>query len=549
MPTSSYIIASAERDPIVKRSKKVSTTHDDRSVLEALAVSEARFEFAEEAGEVGMWDWDVGTNETWWTPTLFRLLGQTPTNAMQTFDSFMQSVHPEDRERLLAETAQAISERRPFYAEFRVIWPDGQERWLVGRGKPMLNADNGVERMMGVNLDITDRKRAEQHLFELNATLESRVESQTAERERFWALSDDLMLVAFYDGRILRANPASARLGAQDNKRLSDIIETDDWPRFQNAIDKMRQSAPSIRVQTRVISAKGDVREVAWGLAPDPINDRFIAVGRDITDVLAARARMRETEARLEQVQRMETLGELASGVAHDFNNLLVPIFGVLDMLKRRPQGDDDFDALIRGASKAAGNAREMVRRLLTFSQRQHAGAEPINIAVLLTNMGDLLRHTLPQSIELSLSLSDDLPEILINSTQLELSLLNLAINARDAMPKGGLLKIAARPMADSDSCVTLTVTDTGEGMDEATLERAAEAFFTTKSSGKGTGLGLFMARRLAEQVGGSLEITSVLGKGTCVSLHLPATGTTAPHVEKPNLGLGFIAADEDNSH
>jgi PAS domain S-box-containing protein len=413
--------------------------------LDVQADSDERLRFAEEAGEVGVWDWDVASNQTWWSPMLFKLLGRVPAEELQTFDRFMMHVHPDDRAIVISETTAAVSEKRSFLVEFRIVKPDGSEGWLVGRGKPMLGAHGAVIRMLGVNLDITDRKHTERRLIELNATLESRVEAQIAEREKL-------------------------------------------------------------------------------------------------------RLRIRETETRLEQVQRMETLGELASGVAHDFNNLLVPIFGVLDMLKRRPQGNDDVDALIRGASKAAGNAREMVRRLLTFSQRQHVEPEIVNVSALLNNMTDLLRHTLPQAIELVLLLDDDVPDVSINPTQLELSLLNLAINARDAMSGGGTLTISAGRMARNDKCVTLTIADTGNGMDGETVQRATEPFFTTKAPGKGTGLGLFMAKRLAEQSGGGLHIESARGIGTSVAIHLPIAGQPGLRSTKPTLGLGITPAGEDSS-
>jgi PAS domain S-box-containing protein len=419
----------------------------DRSAesFDPLAKGEARHRFAVDAGEIGVWDWDVTSDEIWLSPMLFRLLGREPAEAPHAFEQFVAHVHSEDRAGVIAGAREAVSAKRPFNMEFRIVRPDGTEAWLVGRGNPIFGADGNVIRMLGVNLDITDRKLAEQRLIEMNATLEARVAEQIAEREEL-------------------------------------------------------------------------------------------------------RLRVRETETRLEQVQRMETLGELASGVAHDFNNLLVPIFGVLDMLKRRPQGNDDIDALIRGASKAAGNAREMVRRLLTFSQRHHVEPEIVDIAHLINNMTDLLRHTLSQSIDFVVALEDDVPGVRINPTQLELSLLNLAINARDAMPGGGTLTLSAGRMAKNDKCVTLTIADTGVGMDAATLQRAPDPFFTTKPPGKGTGLGLFMARRLAEQAGGNLHIESVAGEGTAVAIHLPIAGQPPLSSTKPTLGLNISPADADSS-
>jgi signal transduction histidine kinase len=192
-------------------------------------------------------------------------------------------------------------------------------------------------------------------------------------------------------------------------------------------------------------------------------------------------------------------------------------------MLQRRPQGDPDFDKLIKGASKAAMNARNMVRQILKFSQAQQINPERVDISTLLPGMADLLQHSLSSSVALELSADHALPAVMVNATQLELAILNLAINARDAMPQGGNLTISAKPSEKHKDGVVLCVADTGHGMDAETIAHASEAFFTTKGPGKGTGLGLFMAKRLTEQVGGSFDIASVVGAGTTISLDLPS--------------------------
>ncbi len=523
---------------------------DNRQPSAQLQIADhIRLRFAQEAGGVGAWDWDVNTGLTWWSDVLYTLLGDTPDGVSRTLNDFMQFVHEDDHAMILEEIQTAVDEKRGFEIEFRIHRPDMPLRWLIGRGQPLFDHAGAVTHMMGVNLDITDRKMAENALIELNATLEDRVETQAAERERLWSLSEDLMLLASYDGDVMRANPAAARLFGNRPHRLFQIVHSKDLDKVKAALRLIQNGGRASRMQAQAIGDNGELRCIAWSFAPYPTGDRFAAVGRDVTDSLEAQDRLRETEIRLTQVQRMETLGELASGVAHDFNNLLVPIFGVLDMLERRPQGDDDVDALIRGASKAASNARDLVRRLLAFSQRQQVETEFIEIDMLVSGMNDLLRHTLPPTIDIIMAIDAKLPRVRVNATQFELALLNLSINASDAMPDGGTLTISATMTGAQDGLVLLQVHDTGHGMDAETVKRATEAFYTTKGPGKGTGLGLFMTRRLIEQSGGDLKIESAPGAGTTISLLLPDVerSRVSSIVQKASLGLGSTSPGGDS--
>ena len=549
LKTARLASASSERLRWFVGPNLMSDGNERRAIAPLQIASDVRHNFAEEAGGVGAWDWDVKTDRTWWSDVLYTLLGDRPDGALRSFDDFMAFVNPDDRVGMIAEIQAAVIEKRGFEVEFRIVRSDGLERWLIARGKPLFDTSGEVTHMMGVNLDITDRKLAEQALTELNATLEARVEVQSAERERLWSLSEDLMLLAAYDGQVLRANPAATSLFGDRPHTLSRIIHPDHMGKVKDALQLIQNGGRASRMLTQVIAGDGAIRCIAWSFAPYPAGDRFAAVGRDVTDALAAQDRIREAELRLTQVQRMETLGELASGVAHDFNNLLVPIFGVLDMLERRPQGDDDFDALIRGASKAAGNARDLVRRLLAFSQRQNVETEPVEIDALVSGMTDLLRHTLPPAIDMTLAVDPGLPRIRVNATQLELALLNLAINACDAMPDGGQLTIGATTSGAPSGFVLVEVHDTGHGMTPETLKRATEAFYTTKGPGKGTGLGLFMTRRLVEQSGGDLNVKSALGTGTTISLLLPDAAhiRAGSIVQKASLGLGATSPDADS--
>ena len=246
--------------------------------------------------------------------------------------------------------------------------------------------------------------------------------------------------------------------------------------------------------------------------------------------------RVRERTADLErlheqlrQSQKMEAVGQLTGGIAHDFNNLLTPILGGLDILQRRGVGDDRGQRLIDGALQSAERARVLVQRLLAFARRQPLQSSAVDIGRIVTEMSDLIGGTLGPSIKIVLDIAKDLPRAMADPNQLEMALLNLAVNARDAMVEGGVLTISARGgevgpgrKLAAGRYIRLAVSDTGTGMDAATLAHAIEPFFSTKGIGKGTGLGLSMIHGLAAQLGGTLELASTVGVGTTVEMWIP---------------------------
>jgi nitrogen-specific signal transduction histidine kinase len=250
-----------------------------------------------------------------------------------------------------------------------------------------------------------------------------------------------------------------------------------------------------------------------------------------VTAEKAAAAELEAAQEALRQSQKMEAMGQLTGGVAHDFNNLLTPIVGSLDMLQRKGVGGEREQRLIAGAVQSAERAKTLVQRLLAFARRQPLQPVPVDIGKLMTGMAELVASTTGPQIKVVVDALDDLPPALADPNQIEMALLNLSVNARDAMPDGGTLRISAgAESVRSDhpsglrpgTYVKLSVADTGSGMDETTLKRAVEPFFSTKGIGKGTGLGLSMAHGLASQLGGALTIRSRLGLGTNVELWLP---------------------------
>ena len=257
------------------------------------------------------------------------------------------------------------------------------------------------------------------------------------------------------------------------------------------------------------------------------------------------RTRERETAlAQLFEAQKMDTIGQLTGGVAHDFNNLLMAVLGSLTLLEKRLPPDDQHNRrLVQNAVQGAQRGAALTQRLLAFSRRQELKPESVDLGQLVSGMVDLLKRALGLGIELTLDFPISLPPVLADANQLELALLNLALNARDAMQGGGRLSIAASAESQSKprtgqslsagEYVRITITDTGIGMDDATLAKATEPFFTTKGPGKGTGLGLSMVHGLAAQSGGLLKIHSEPDVGTTIELWLPRAMTSAVSVSR----------------
>jgi signal transduction histidine kinase/CheY-like chemotaxis protein len=285
-------------------------------------------------------------------------------------------------------------------------------------------------------------------------------------------------------------------------------------------------------IENRYRHKDGSIRWISWVAAP--AGGVTYATGRDVTAEKTKQAELEAAQEALRQSQKMEAMGQLTGGVAHDFNNLLTPIIGSLDMLVRRGVGSERERRLIDGALQSAERAKTLVQRLLAFARRQPLQPVAVDLGAMVDSMAGLMGSTIGPQIEVRAELEPSLPPAVADPNQLEMALLNLAVNARDAMPEGGVLTIrASRGSVRGEHSglkpgqyVRLAVADTGMGMDEATRMRAVEPFFSTKGIGKGTGLGLSMVHGLTAQLGGGLTIESAPGQGTTVELWLPVSPT-----------------------
>jgi PAS domain S-box-containing protein len=302
----------------------------------------------------------------------------------------------------------------------------------------------------------------------------------------------------------------------------------------------------------------------------DPIRDEagtiigFAKVTRDITERREAQQALAAAQEAFFQSQKMEAIGQLTGGVAHDFNNLLAAVLGGLELLRKRCQGDDKMLRLIEQSEQGARRGVSLTQRMLAFARRQELKPEPVDVTRLVQGISELLRRTIGPDIALELDFPANLKAAQVDANQLELAIVNLTVNARDAMPGGGTIRISGRECepdaqgreARTNTFICIAVADTGHGMDAETLARATEPFFTTKGVGKGTGLGLSMVQGLAAQLGGRLRLLSQVGEGTTAELFLPVASsspkaTSTPEREMPkapeaSVSLRILAVDDD---
>ncbi|MDT8758547.1 PAS domain-containing protein [Sphingomonas psychrotolerans] len=531
-----------------------SWAHVERVRAEAaLRESEGRLRLAVEGAQIGTWDWDLVAMRGNWSTRTCEILGVARGDDV-TVEDRIRTIHPDDRERVLAEVRRAILSGENFSTEYRIVRPDGGIRWIATRGVVQRDGRGKAIRTTGIIRDVTQRREAQESLRALNETLEQQVAERTAERDRMWRLSGDLMLVVGRRREIRAINPAVAILlgyAPEDvlGQRFDRFLHPDEASAMTEAV-RAAATGPLRDFVARLRAKDGSWRRFAWTAAPG--EGEAYVIGRDVTEEVERREELERAQDALRQSQKMESLGQLTGGVAHDFNNLLTPIIGSLDLLRRNQNAGEREQRLIGAALESAERARTLVQRLLAFARRQPLQPGPVDLAALIYGMSDLIASTSGPQIKLSLDLAEDLPPALADANQLEMAILNLSVNARDAMPEGGRLTIAAasvdideghRSDLPAGRYVRLSVADSGEGMSEETMARAVEPFFSTKGIGKGTGLGLSMVHGLASQLGGAMLLSSRAGLGTLVEMFLPVAYGSAAAEETQATGSSNHAA------
>jgi len=523
-------------------------TTDRKRVERALREREAELARVQEIGQVGGVEVFLTNGfRNRRSPEYLTIHGLPPEAVNETHEDWVRRIHPEDREKTERQFIEAVQgSAREYRAEYRIVRPsDGQVRWIQVKSEIERDPDGKPLRLVGAHIDITERKRVEQALQILNENLEQEVEKRTRERDRLWNVSDDLIGVANFEGHWVSINPAAtAILGWSQNELLAMPIASLWHPEDARTTMEHRQNlvqgGPTERFQNRYRHKDGSYRWLSWSSTAE--DGLIYATGRDVTAEREAAEALRRTEELLRQSQKMEAVGQLTGGIAHDFNNLLTGIIASLDLMQKRvTQGRyGEIERYTTLAKTSANRAASLTHRLLAFARRQPLDPKPVNVNQLVASMEELLRRSIGEQIRLDIVKGDGLWSTFCDPHQLESALLNLAINARDAMPDGGVLTIEtanahldARYAAElrdvaPGQYVALAVSDTGVGMSPAVQARAFDPFFTTKPIGQGTGLGLSMVYGFARQSEGHAHIYSEQGQGTTVKIYLPRHGAAA---------------------
>lgn len=549
----------------------------------ALAVSRNSLELATEAGGIGTWQYDLVSDRFSSSPRTWAMYG-IDGSARLSRAEFRQLIHPDDR--LLAREAFIATidpaRRAPYDVEYRTAADkDGAVRWLAVKGRGIFEGDRCV-RAMGVVTDVTERKQEAERLRESEA--------------RFRALADSLPALVW-----LTSGEGDISFASQGFKTLlgyePDEVKQRGWFSLYRPVDieaskkrhaELRSSPRNVSGDYRLVHRDGTPMWFHVEARPRYLGERLIGyVGcainvteahiagerlearvaertDELTRQIAERQRVEET---LHQMQRLEAIGQLTSGIAHDFNNLLTVVLGNLDMIALAPEGqtpDERMAERLEHIRIAAERGATLTAQLLAFARRQRLEARSVDLNETVERLTGLLSSTLGRSIGIEARMPANLWPAMVDPTQIELIILNLAINARDAMPNGGTLTISTanvtlgepqrseEPLAGEYVCVS--VADTGTGMSDAVLARAFEPFFTTKEIGKGSGLGLAQVFGFAKQSGGGVRIDTAPGKGTTVCVFLPRAlrapqqpdAADAPRTGVPVAGRTVLVLDDE---
>jgi PAS domain S-box-containing protein len=489
---------------------------------QALRDSETRLELALAAARMGVWSIDLSDEPVFWSPEIYDMTGHT--RAPSGFEEFLDLVLPDDREMVREAVNTAIRTRTRYQATFRFRRPDGEIRWLSHNGEGNYDADGNYTGMRGAVFDITDRMAAEA----------ARRTSEERYRHFLDVLPDAVYVVE--DECITYCNPAFVSLLGAGGKEaligtsMLDMHSAQDHEPVRQCIDDtLAGVAPAAPLERRIQRVDG--RTVPVLVAATQVAD---AERRAVLFVLRDLTHQHRVESDLRQAHKMEALGQVAGGVAHDFNNLLTVILGYSDMLQDQFSDGDPRRQFASDIRRASGRAADLTRQLLTFSRRTVVAPKVVDVNAVVKDMNRMLRRVLREDVELTVGIDSNTPKVFIDPGSLEQIVMNLSVNARDAMPNGGALTIttghawrdggvdvAGNALAPGDYA-TVTVSDTGDGIDPDVRAHIFEPFFTTKGAGKGTGLGLAVVQGLVEQNRGHILLETAPGRGTSFTIALP---------------------------
>ncbi len=517
---------------------------------ESLRESEARLSLATEAVQMGIWDRNLMANTSVWSANMGSLYGLPNNTLCPTVEEYLNLVHPEDRESVALNIARMI-EQGNASIEYRVIWPDGSLHWLNCKGQVFYNEIGQPIRIIGTNRDITERKLAEQKIFEQAALLDIATDAilvrDFQSQILFWNKGAERMygwLSTEVIGKDLQEILYPAETQQQLAEPLKSVIESGSW---QGELDKVTKFGQKIIVESR------------WTLMRDPGGEpkSILTVDTDITE-------KKQLEDQFFRTQRLESLGTLAGGIAHDLNNILTPILAAAQLVQGQFfQDEERSEQLLALIESNAKRGAALVKQVLSFARGYKGERIIIQVQYLISEIIQIAKQTFPKSIEFSTLIPEDIWAIIGDTTQLHQVLMNLVVNARDALPDGGNINISVENKfideaytrmnidAKVGHYIVISVADNGIGIPPEILDRIFEPFFTTKGVNTGTGLGLSTALGIIKSHDGFIKVSTNVGKGSKFDLFLPAVeATQAFSIEEldllPGQGELILVVDDE---
>ncbi|MDZ8135285.1 MAG: PAS domain S-box protein [Nostoc sp. DedQUE04] len=495
-------------------------------VEESLQESEARLSLATEAAQIGIWERNPIANTGIWSANMGPLYGLPSNTLCPTYEDYLNLIYPEDRESVAASIARMIEQGKGSI-EYRIVWPDGSLHWLNCKGQVYYNEIGQPIRIVGTNRDVTERKLAEQKISEQAALLDIATDAilvrdfqsqilfwnQGAERMYGWLSTEAI-------GKNLQEICYTAGTQQQLEVPLKRVIESGSW---QGELNKVTKSGQKIIVESR------------WTLMRDSAGKpkSILTVDTDITE-------KKQLEEQFFRTQRLESLGTLAGGIAHDLNNILTPILAAAQLLQRALLQDEERSGqLLALVETNAKRGAALVKQILSFARGYKGERTIIQIQYLISEIVQIAKQTFPKSIELSTFIPKEIWAVNGDITQLHQVLINLVVNARDALPDGGNINISVENKfideaytrmnldAKVGHYIVITVADNGIGIPPDIIDRIFEPFFTTKEVNAGTGLGLSTVLGIIRNHDGFIKVSSNVGRGSKFDLFLPAVEAT----------------------
>jgi two-component system cell cycle sensor histidine kinase/response regulator CckA len=505
---------------------------------EQLRESEERLRLALTGANMMSWELDLLSGVISWSDSGERFFGLKPKEFKGTREAFVSLIHPDDRLAVEQAMNDSIQQGKEYKAEFRIVWPDGSVHWHAAFGRASRDELGKSVKVSGIGVDITDRKRSEDTIQKLHHAVEQ---------------TDEVIIMTEPDGTITYVNPAFEKL-----YRFSREEVLGKTPRILKSggmsqeyyILFWRDLLAGRSIRAEHINKTKDGRIVIVEASVNSVYDTkgkltgFIAVQEDISDRKRNEAERKRLEAQLLQTQKLESVGTLAGGIAHDFNNILGIILAYSASLRNAHL---PYQKVVNAAdviNQAVERGADLVKQILTFARKTDVVYGLVSINVMLKELKKMLSETFPRTVTIVTELGSDVPDITADATQIHQAILNTCVNARDAMPAGGMLLLRTQigtrsevssyfPEATSERYVRVSISDTGTGMDENTRQRIFEPFFTTKVKGKGTGLGLSVVYGVVKNHNGFVRVDTEIGRGTTFHLYFPAPLQSAHAVER----------------